>query len=187
MTLPPPLPGVRKTPLAGCLELTPFRQADARGLFRKLYHEPSFRELGLAVDWAEEFVSVSRQGVIRGMHFQTPPFEQVKLVSCLFGRVLDVVLDLREDSPTFGRCEALELSAQAGNALYLPAGLAHGFLALEEGSILHYKVTRAHAPSHDRGLLASSIGFQWPVAEPLLSDRDLAFPALEGFATPFRS
>jgi len=185
--LAPAFPQVRETPLAGCLELTPFRQTDARGQFLKLYHEPSFRALGLAVDWAEDFSSVSRQGVIRGMHFQTPPFDQVKLVTCLAGRVLDVVLDLREASPTYGQCTALELSAQAGNALYIPSGFAHGFLALEEDALVHYKVTRPHAPDHDCGILASSIPFAWPVAEPILSDRDRTFPGLDGFVTPFRS
>ena len=185
--MPPAFPKVRETPLAGCLELTPFCQADARGRFLKLYHEPSFRALGLAVDWAEDFVSVSGPGVLRGMHFQAPPFEHVKLVTCLAGRVLDVVLDLRADSATYGQCAALELSAQAGNGLYLPAGLAHGFLALEADTLVHYKVTRAYAPDHDCGVLATSIPFAWPVAEPILSDRDRAFPALADFVTPFGS
>jgi dTDP-4-dehydrorhamnose 3,5-epimerase len=183
----PPFPQIRATALAGCLELTPFSQTDARGRFLKLYHEPSFRALGLAVDWPEDFVSVSGKGVIRGMHFQAPPFEHVKLVTCLAGRVLDVVLDLRADSATYGQCAALELSAAAGNGLYIPAGFAHGFLALEEDALVHYKVSCAYAPDHDHGILASSIPFAWPVASPILSNRDRAFPALADFVTPFRS
>jgi len=183
----PRFPGIRPTALPGCLELTPFQQSDPRGRFVKTYHEPSFRALGLAVDWPEAFVTTSRRGVVRGMHFQVPPFDQVKLVTCLAGKVLDVVLDLRTDSPGFGQCVAVELSPELGNALYLPSGLAHGFLALEEHSVLHYQVTRSYAPEHDAGVLWSSIPFTWPVADPLLSERDLALPPLSAYTSPFRS
>lgn len=175
------------TGLEGCVELrlAPFR--DARGLFLKTYHEAMFKDLGLCTEWREEFVSTSAKGVLRGMHFQVPPHDHEKLVLCLAGRVLDVALDLRADSPTYGRCAAVELSAEQANGLYLPKGFAHGFLALEEGSTLLYKVSTMHAPSHDRGLRWDSVGFEWPAASPLISPRDAAFPALVDFETPFRS
>jgi dTDP-4-dehydrorhamnose 3,5-epimerase len=183
----PRFPQARATALPGCLELLPFRQEDARGWFLKTYHEPSFSELGLALDWQEEFVTRSHAGVVRGMHFQEPPHDQVKLVTCLSGKVLDVALDLRTDSPTYGQCAALELSGELGNAFYLPAGLAHGFLALEEGSTLLYRVSRAYAPEHDAGILWSSIPLAWPVDAPRVSERDQALPPLQTYASPFRS
>ncbi len=182
---PPGFPLLRETVLPGCFELQPFQQQDARGRFVKTFHEPAFRALGLAVDWKEEFVSSSRKGVLRGMHFQTPPHDYVKLVTCLAGRALDVSVDLRARSPTFGQCAALELSAEKCNAVYLPSGLAHGFLALEEGTLVHYKVTCAHAPTHDGGILWSSIPFSWPEPDPILSDRDRSFPSLHAFRSPF--
>jgi dTDP-4-dehydrorhamnose 3,5-epimerase len=178
----------RTEPLAvpGCFRLQPFRQDDGRGWFLKPFHEPSFRALGLETGWKETFVSLSAKGVLRGMHFQSPPHHQAKLVTCLSGRVLDVVLDLRANSPAFGRCAAVELDGGRGEAIYLPSGCAHGFLALEDGSMLQYQVTTPHAPSHDHGILWSSIPFHWPVADPVLADRDRAFPPLAGFATPFQ-
>jgi dTDP-4-dehydrorhamnose 3,5-epimerase len=179
-------PTLRETALPGCLRLDLFRHQDARGAFTKVFHQPAFRERGLPVDWREAFVTVSAKGVLRGMHFQTPPSDHGKLVACLAGRVLDVVLDLRLGSPAYGRCEALELAAERGEALFVPPGLAHGFLALEEGSTLLYQVTREHDPAHDTGVRWDSIPFQWPAASPLVSDRDRALPDLAGFRTPFR-
>jgi dTDP-4-dehydrorhamnose 3,5-epimerase len=183
----PRFPALQETGLPGCYELRAFRQEDARGSFVKPFHEPAFRELGLAADWRETFVTTSAAGVLRGMHFQLPPHDHVKLVSCLRGRVLDVVLDLRADSPTYGRCASAVLDARGGDALYVPAGLAHGFLALEDGAELLYQVTRPYAPDHDTGLLWSSIPFDWPEPAPLVSERDRALPSFESFTSPFRS
>ena len=180
-------PAVEELALPGCFEFVLFQQGDGRGRFLKTFHEPTFRELGLPLQWPEEFVTTSRKGVLRGMHFQTPPCAHAKVVTCLGGRILDVFLDLRAGSATFGACAARELSAAKGSSIFLPAGLAHGFLALEEGSVVHYKVSHAHAPAHDAGVLWSSIPFDWPVAEPVLSERDRQFPPLSEFATPFRS
>lgn len=182
-----PMATLHDTGLAGCHEVRFHVHRDARGLFVKTYHEATFRSLGLCTDWREEFISISSKGVLRGMHFQVPPYQQAKFVVCLAGRVLDVALDLRAGSPTYGRCAALELSMEQTNGLYIPEGFAHGFLALEEGSTLHYKVSSMHAPEHDRGLRWDGIGFDWPVAEPILSPRDAAFGTLADFQTPFGS
>jgi dTDP-4-dehydrorhamnose 3,5-epimerase len=170
----------------GCFRLLPFRQGDGRGWFLKTFHEPAFRALGLETGWKETFVSCSARGVLRGMHFQTPPHQQAKLVTCLSGRVLDVIVDLRAGSPAFGTCAALELQGGLGESVYVPAGCAHGFLALEDGTMLQYQVSSPHDPAHDDGILWSSIPFAWPVADPVLSDRDRTFPPLAGFATPFQ-
>lgn len=172
--------------LPGCFELRPKVLEDVRGTFLKTYHEGLFRELGLRTDWREEYFTSSRQGVVRGMHFQAPPRQHAKLVACLAGEALDVVLDLRP-GPSFGRVVSRELSPRRPSLLYLPEGIAHGFLALAEGTLLHYKVTSVHAPDHDRGILWSSIPFDWPVRSPIVSSRDAAFPDISGFKTPFGS
>lgn len=173
------------TSLSGCFELRPFLAQDDRGTFAKTFHADRFAELGLPVDWREEFYSSSRKGVIRGMHFQTPPHDHEKLVYCMQGRVLDVVVDLRRASPTFGRHVAVELDATRGQGLMIPKGMAHGFLALTDDVLMAYKVTTVHAPAHDAGILWNSFGLDWGVDEPIVSARDRAHPALGDFASPF--
>lgn len=182
----PRYPQMQPLAVPGCFRLLPFRQGDERGWFLKTFHEPSFQALGLETAWKESFVTRSAKGVLRGLHFQSPPHQHAKLVTCLSGRVLDVVLDLRAASPAFGRCDAVELCGDRGEAVYVAPGCAHGFLALEDDTLLQYQVSSPHAPDHDHGILWSSIPFTWPVADPMLSDRDRAFPPLAGFATPFQ-
>lgn len=182
-----PMATLHDTGLAGCREVRFHVHRDARGLFVKTYHEATFRSLGLCTDWREEFISTSSRGVIRGMHFQVPPMQHAKLVICLAGRALDVVLDLRAGSSTYGQCAAVELSADRANAMYVPEGFAHGFQALEDGSSLLYKVSSMHSPPHDLGLRWDSIGFDWPLSSPIVSPRDAAFGGLSEFQTPFRS
>ena len=172
--------------LPGCFELCPRAFRDARGTFVKSYREDLFQTLGLRTDWREEFFTTSSLGVIRGMHFQVPPAQQAKLVTCIAGEALDVMLDLRPGA-TYGRWITLELSGEKGNAAYIPEGIAHGFLAKADGTTLHYKVTSLYSPGHDQGLRWDSFGFQWPEGEPLLSGRDEAFPAFAEFQTPFES
>jgi dTDP-4-dehydrorhamnose 3,5-epimerase len=176
----------RATELQGCIELKNARILDKRGWFQKTFHEEIFRTMDLRTDWREEYFTCSRPGVLRGMHFQVPPSQHAKLVTCISGRVLDVVVDLRVDSTTFGCAAAVELSSDTPNALYIPEGMAHGFFAWEE-SILHYKVTSTYDPERDQGILWSSIGFTWPVSSPIISDRDGMLPALSAFTSPFRS
>jgi dTDP-4-dehydrorhamnose 3,5-epimerase len=158
---------------------------DARGAFVKTFHEDRFAEIGLRTDWREEYFSTSAKHVIRGMHFQVPPQEHAKLVFCVHGRVLDVVLDLRQDSSTFGTARSVELTPENGFGLYVPVGCAHGFLSLADDSVMYYKVTSVHSPEHDAGIAYDSFGFDWPVSEPILSDRDRAHPSLAVFETPF--
>lgn len=169
----------------GCHVLRTPAFGDVRGSFVKSYHVEEFDRLGLRTDWREEYFSASRAGVIRGMHFQVPPAEHAKLVFCVAGRVLDVILDLRVGSPTFGQSCGVELDAQSGRGVYIPVGCAHGFLSLSEGSVMYYKVTSVHAPVEDRGIAWDSFGFDWPVDTPILSPRDAAHPRLADFASPF--
>lgn len=158
---------------------------DLRGSFVKTFHAPTFQKAGLSFAPQEEFFSVSHKNVIRGMHFQLPPHTQARVVTCLVGRILDVVVDLRKNSPAFGRVLARELSADSREILFIPDGFAHGFLALENHSLVTYAASHPHSPPHDTGIAWNSINFQWPVAAPIISDRDRALPALRDFSSPF--
>ena len=150
-----------------------------------VWNAPDFAEHGLRIDWQEEFYSVSRRGVIRGLHFQTPPAAHAKLVTCLAGEVIDVAVDLRCGSPTEGKVCSVTLDEQNGLILYLPSGIAHGFQSLSEASTMLYKVTSAHAPKSDAGIAFDSVDFDWPVADPTVSDRDRGHPALADYVSPF--
>jgi len=158
---------------------------DARGLFVKTFHRDLLREGGLDFEPREEFFSVSQRQVIRGMHFQAPPHTQARLVTCLTGKILDVVVDLRKNSPVFGRVWSHELNAANREILFIPEGCAHGFLALEDDTLVNYVASRTHSPAHDAGVRWDSLGFAWPVEQPILSERDRNFPALRDFASPF--
>jgi len=174
-----------ETPIPGCVELRPYRLADSRGIFVKTFHRNSFETLGLRTDWAEQYYSVSQPGVLRGLHFQRPPHEHAKLVYCIAGRVLDIALDLRQGSPTYGEHCSVVLSAETANVLYLPPGLAHGFCTYDQPATMLYNVTSVYDPKTDSGIRWDSAGIAWPHEFPQLSDRDQTFPALADFATPF--
>lgn len=173
------------TAIGGCFQLVPNIVRDERGSFVKVFHEDVFRAHGLATDYAEEYYSVSRRGVLRGLHFQVPPMEHSKLVYCPQGAVLDAALDLRAGSPTYGRHVTLELSAANGHMLYLPKGVAHGFYTLSEQALMVYKVTSTYSQAHDGGVLWNSAGIAWPDQDPVLSARDRQFAPLAGFVSPF--
>ncbi|MEI9959673.1 MAG: dTDP-4-dehydrorhamnose 3,5-epimerase [Limisphaerales bacterium] len=173
------------TKLPGLQIIRPRIFRDERGSFVKTFHAGQFRELGLEFEPQEEFFSTSAKGVLRGMHFQLPPAAHIKLVYCIAGGVLDVVLDLRKNSPTFGHTCACELSAANREMLFIPVGFAHGFLALEDGATMVYQTSTVHSPTHDAGVRWDSFGFDWPMKHPLLSERDKKFPALRDFHSPF--
>jgi len=120
------------------------------------------------------------------MHFQNPPHQHSKLVFCSHGKILDVIIDLRQNSPTFKQYYVAELSAEFSNAIYIPEGFGHGFLALTEGAITQYFVSGEYHPDSDAGILYNSFGFDWPIGrEAILSERDLNFPTLDSWASPF--
>lgn len=171
--------------LPGCFEVRPVVRRDARGSFVKPFQASWFSAAGLRTDYVEHYHSTSSLGVVRGLHLQLPPADHAKLVTCLAGRAFDVALDLRVGSPTLGRAAALELDARTANAVYLPAGIAHGFQALEEGTTLLYAVTSEYAPDREGGVLWSSAGIDWPVPGAVVSERDRALPPLADFESPF--
>ena len=177
---------IKPTDIPGCYIVQAKVMGDARGSFTKTFQSPRFEALGLRTDWREEYFSTSAKGVVRGMHFQLPPADHAKLVICLIGEVLDVVVDLRAGSPAYRKAISVTLSAENGRGLYLPTGCGHGFLAQSERSGMYYKVTSVHSPDHDFGVAWDSIGFDWPVSDPILSDRDRRHPALLKFESPFR-
>lgn len=178
---------VKPLPLAGACVVEPFVHADERGSFVKSFHAEQLGAAGLRFELREEFHSVSKRGVLRGMHFQTPPFQHQKLVSCVAGLVLDVLVDLRRGSATCGRTCSIELSSERPQLVWIPPGLAHGFLSLADESCVFYRTDREHSAHHDRGIRWDSFGFDWPIAvsELIISPRDRAHPALAEFASPF--
>lgn len=158
---------------------------DDRGSFVKTFHATTLAQRGIHFDLKESYFSLSKKDVIRGMHFQTPPHQHAKVVFCPQGAILDVIIDLRKDSPTFKQFHAQELSADNHKAYYIPEGFAHGFKSLTDDAITYYLVSSEYSQQHDTGILYNSFGFDWDVDEPVISARDLSFPALEEWRSVF--
>ena len=163
--------------------MTPKKFGDDRGFFSEVYNKKRLTEAGIDMDFIQDNQSLSVDvGVLRGLHFQLPPFAQDKLVRVVRGRILDVAVDIRRSSPTFGKHVAVEISAEAFNQILVPAGFAHGFVTLEPNTEVIYKVTNYYAPECDRGILWSdpALGIDWPVTADsvILSDKDTKQPLL---------
>ncbi|MBP0015936.1 MAG: dTDP-4-dehydrorhamnose 3,5-epimerase family protein [Cyanobacteria bacterium SBLK] len=176
---------LRETSIQGCYEIQPKIKKDERGSFVKTFNQDNFAELNLEISFAEEYYSVSKKNVLRGLHFQIPPHDHVKIVYCALGEIQDVVVDLRIDSPSYGRYEVFTLSSELANMAYLAKGTAHGFLTRSELAIVMYKVTTIYAPAFDRGILWNSLDIPWQEKNPILSERDRSFPPLGDFQSPF--
>lgn len=163
--------------------ITPVRHMDARGFFAETYHATRYADAGIQVPFVQDNHSRSEaKGTIRGLHFQKPPHAQDKLVSCIRGRLLDVVVDIRKGSPSYGRSFSVELSAENGKQLFVPVGYAHGFCALEDGTEISYKVSDFYAPESDAGMAFDDpqVAIEWPVSpkEITLSEKDRQLPLL---------
>ena len=170
--------------------IVPKRHVDDRGWFSEIFHEKRLHELGITCRFVQDNQSSSkRAGTLRGLHFQLPPAAQAKLVSVVRGRILDVAVDIRRGSPTFGKHVSIELSAESGRQLYIPVGFAHGFLTLEDDVVVMYKVSDYYAPAHDSGICWNDpdIAIPWPFkdADIIISDKDRRLPLLKEFASPF--
>ncbi|MGB3073397.1 MAG: dTDP-4-dehydrorhamnose 3,5-epimerase [Candidatus Moraniibacteriota bacterium] len=179
---------VTKADIEGLLVVEPDIFRDDRGYFLESYNSDRYREAGIPDVFVQDNVSVSKKGVIRGLHYQTPPFAQGKLVSVLRGRVLDVVVDIRTGSSTFGRYVAVELSAENHRQFWIPAGFAHGFIALEDDTIFTYKVTNVYDKESDRGVRWNdpALGIAWPTeVPPIVSEKDTKLPLLKDIAQEF--
>lgn len=173
------------TPFDGLFVLETVNFQDNRGNFQKLFNYDFFKEKKLDTDFKEFYYSVSQKDVIRGMHFQLPPFEHTKLVYVSKGSVKDVVIDLRKESITYKRCFSIDLDSELAQYLYIPKGFAHGFLSLENDSIVNYAQTSCYSKEHDCGIAYDSIGFDWNVVSPIVSGRDLMFDTLDKLHSSF--
>jgi len=171
------------------LLLAPRRHGDARGWFMETYNAKALAEQGFDTPFVQDNLSLSAPvGTLRGLHFQAPPNGQDKLVRCARGRILDVAVDLRRGSPTYGRWVGAELSADNGRQLLIPIGFGHGFVTLEPDCEVAYKCTALYAPESDGGVRWDdpAIGIAWPLqGEPVLSDKDRVQPLLADFDSPF--
>jgi dTDP-4-dehydrorhamnose 3,5-epimerase len=141
-----------------------------------------YEELGLPRHWAEDFWSISTRGVLRGLHYQGPPHEHSKTVTCLEGEIFDVVVDLRVDSPTYGMHQTIRLDSGDPAVLVMPAGVAHGFQVITNTALVYYKTSSLHFPPADGGILWNSCGIEWPL-EPILSPRDASFESFHSYAS----
>lgn len=181
---------IRRLSLDGLLEIRPERFADERGFFSETWNAAAWREGGIATDFVQDNHSLSRvRGTLRGLHFQSPPAAQAKLVRVTRGAAFDVAVDLRSGSPTYRRWAGVTLSAVEWNQLLIPVGFAHGFLTLEDDTEVQYKASAAYSPAHDRAVRFNdpAIAIDWPLAaaELILSDRDRAAPLLADVETGY--
>lgn len=176
------------TDFPGLWLLEPKVFKDDRGFFQESYNQRDFEAHGIGIDFVQDNHARSEQaGVLRGFHFQAPPSAQAKLVRVTRGRVLDVVVDLRQGSPQYGKCFTVELSADNFLELLIPVGFAHAYLTLEPGTEFVYKVDAFYDPDSEGGVLWSdpALKVDWPVKRPILSDKDANLPMLQDFESPF--
>ncbi len=176
---------ILELPLPGAKLITLPAFTDERGLFVKTFHASILANAGIDFQLRESYFSISGKNVIRGMHFQMPPHGHSKIVFCPSGAILDVIVDLRRGSATYGRYHAEELSAQNNRAYFIPEGFAHGFKALTEGAMTYYLVSSEYHPQSDTGIRWDSFGFEWEESAPLMSVRDRLFGSLAEFDSPF--
>ncbi len=176
-----------KTPIEGLLVLQPKVWHDERGYFFESFRSDVFEKLNIDVTFVQDNQSLSQRGTIRGLHFQKAPFEQGKLVRVVQGRVLDVALDIRKNSATYGQYYAIELSAENQTQFYIPPGFAHGFSTLEDNTIFCYKCTNYYHKASEGGVLYNdpALGIDWKVEGLFVSDKDKELPTLANFVSTF--
>lgn len=176
---------ISKTKIPGCYEITLNVFQDERGRFIKTFHQGIFKDYQLETNFAEAYYSFSQQNVLRGLHFQIPPKDHVKLVHCAQGEVMDVVVDLRIGSPTYGEFEIFYLNSEKANLVYIPSGLAHGFYINSETALVMYQVSTVYAPEYEGGIRWDSADIPWPSQNPIVSAKDSQLKFLSDFESPF--
>jgi dTDP-4-dehydrorhamnose 3,5-epimerase len=176
---------ITETFIQGLYLIDYFSFKDKRGEFIKTIHSNIFKEHDLEYRFEESFYSISNKNVIRGMHFQIPPDDHAKLVYLISGRIIDVVLDIRKESETYGQFFKTELSSDNRQGLYIEKGLAHGFIAMEDNTIVEYHTTTTHSATNETGILFNSFGYNWNSNDPILSERDMNFTSFKFFNSPF--
>lgn len=184
------MPSFTRLAIPDVVLIEPKRFGDERGYFCETYKKQDFDAFGIDTVFVQDNESLSRQvGVVRGLHFQTPPFVQAKLVRAVRGAIFDVAVDIRKGSPSFGKWVGARLTAEKGEQLFVPHGFAHGFCTLEPDTLVNYKVDAPYSAANDAGILWDdpAIGIDWPVAGDavVLSAKDRVQPRLQDYATPF--
>ena len=170
------------TGFEGLLEIRPRIFEDSRGFFLESYHQEKLKASGINCDFVQDNQSFSKKGVVRGLHFQVSPSAQTKLVHVAWGRVKDVVVDIREGSPTFGKAYHCELDSKKRNMLLIPKGFAHGFATLED-SVFFYKCDGYYHPESERGIFWNDpeLNLDWGISEPIVSEKDMKLPTFKEF------
>lgn len=178
---------IHKTAIEGLLILKLKSFFDNRGSFCETYNKQLFAAHGLNMDFVQDNQSISRKGVVRGLHLQVPPFAQGKLVRVVHGSAIDVAVDLRRQSPTFGQHVMVELNAKDPVLFWIPEGFAHGFAALEDNTIFQYKVTNYYNKDSERAILWNDpdLNIQWNIENPIVSQKDLESKLFKDFISPF--
>ena len=176
-----------KTSIDGLLIIKPDVFKDDRGYFFESYNKERFAKAGLMMDFVQDNESKSDKGVLRGLHFQKPPYAQGKLVRVIKGSVMDVAVDLRKDSPTYGKWESVVLTEENKLQFWIPEGFAHGFGTLEDDTIFAYKCTNVYNKESEGSLLWNDpdINIEWNIENPILSEKDKISPLFKNFETPF--
>lgn len=178
---------VKTTDLSGLVVLTPQRFVDDRGYFEEIWSRRAFSEAGIHMDFVQDNHSLSlKAGTLRGLHFQSPPHAQAKLVRCTRGAIFDVAVDIRKTSKTYGRSFGVELSPENGQQMFIPIGFLHGFLTLVDNTEIEYKCSESYAAHADGAVRWDSVGIDWPLhGSPILSKKDEAATPFQDFVSPF--
>lgn len=186
-SLKPKIMEIIKTSIEGLLIIKPDVFRDERGYFFESYNKERFAKEGLTMDFVQDNESKSAKGVLRGLHFQKPPYTQGKLVRVVKGSVMDVAVDLRKDSPTYGKWESVILSEDNKLQFWIPEGFAHGFVTLEDETVFNYKCTNIYNKESEGSLLWNDpdINIDWNIENPILSEKDKISPLFKNFETPF--
>ena len=171
----------------GPLVITPKVFKDPRGYFMESYNKQSYSNIGIDLDYVQDNQSLSEKGILRGLHFQAPPFDQGKLVRVIKGAVLDVIVDIRKNSPTYGKHYAIELTEDNFKTFWVPSGFAHGFTTLADQTIFSYKCTNYYNQASEGGLMWNDpdLGIDWGIQNPILSDKDTKNALFKDFISPF--
>jgi dTDP-4-dehydrorhamnose 3,5-epimerase len=174
---------IKATPIQGLFELIPQIWQDNRGWFTEMYKHSTFKDAGLEFEFTQDNLSFSKKGVVRGLHLQLGNYTQTKLVRVMSGRVLDVVVDLRKESETFGKVFSCELDALKQNMLLIPGHFAHGFAALED-SLFYYKCSNVYSKAHEAGIIWNDpdLNIDWKIQDPVISDKDKLLPTFSELA-----
>jgi len=173
--------------IKGIVSIQPKVFGDERGFFIETFNESKYSEFLNGVSFKQDNLSKSRKGVLRGLHFQLPPFDQGKLVSVIQGSVLDVVVDIRKNSVTYGQHFSVVLSGELKNQLWIPPGFAHGFVSLEDDTLFSYKCTNVYAPNFEQTILWNDpiLNIDWKIENPIISEKDKVGLAFHNFESPF--